>query len=262
MKITANRKEDILRRKAEYEADAERRRKQVEEEEHNFHVAELAVTEPVKQEIEKIFSKYPTLHANVTVERAPFRQLGLRVRIDVNEREKFENSTALAWDYDVYLTEEGDVKRETSSWSGMQAVTSDQLKNLEETVAVLKELLDVDWKSILNKTLPNYRDYLKTDDPRYDRNKPDFDRELMEAEIEDIIGQRKMIKVKEFPSSWYGRDHYIAILKDSGTQYTIKECPMYSYEEGQASKIFDQGESHRVKKSQIVPVKPIDIIDV
>lgn len=269
MKITANRKEDILRRKAEYEEDVARRIAQVEKEEQEFREAEYAVTDPVKHEIEKLFEKYPTLHAEVRVESAPFRQAGLRVQVSVNEREKFSDSTAISWSYDVYLNDNGEVKRETNSWSGMQAVTADQLRQLEETVAVLKELLEVDWASLLNKEMPRYRDYLKTDDPRYERDRPNFNRELAEAEMEDIIGQRKMIEVKPFSGSWYydaryraNKNVFIAIIKDSGSQYTIKECPMYEYNAGNASKYFDDASAHRVKKASIVPVSPINIIDV
>ena len=81
---------------------------------------------------------------------------------------------------------------------------------------------------------------------------------------------RKFVEVLPFNSSWYeGSDKwsrrgnvYVAIVKDSGSQYTIKECPRAYVEKpdeypGEVKKMFDRGDTHRVKKSQIVPVEPL-----
>lgn len=270
MKITANRKEDILRRKAEYEEDFNRRKVQHEAEEQKFREAQYAVADPVKKELQAVFEPYTTLHARIDVDPwGRFGGRGMAVRIDVNDNEKFSDDTALAWDYSAYIGEDGEPVRETSSWSGMKAVTEDQLKNLEETLAVLKELATLDWKALLDRAMPDWKDYITTPDPSYDRDRPNFDQELAEAEIEEIIGKRKMIEVLPFSGSWYyddrsrrARNVFIAIVKDSGSQYTIKECPMYAYEKGEATKYFDEGESHRVKKANIKPAKPINVIDV
>lgn len=262
MKITCNRKEDILRRKAEYE-DAYNKQKEAHDAEfRNFRNAQFSAVEPTKKYLEDLFAKYPTLHAKVVVDPwGRYDSDGISVRIDVNDSEKFNDDTALSWDYSAYLTSDGEVKRESSSWSGMKAVTRDQLKNLEETVAVLKELADLDWENLLKKEMPKYEDYVTTREPDR-RNKPDFDRELIEAEIEDIIGQRKMIEVKPFSSSWYNGNVFVAIVKDSGSQYTIVECPSYAQKQGEASKYFDHADSHRVRKNQIVPVVPTNVIEV
>lgn len=269
MKITSNRREDILKRKAEYEEDVARRVAQVEKEEREFRDAEDAVTNPVKAMLADIAAKYPRLDVEIRVERGGrFGDHGIRVEIHVNDRDVHDTSKSLSWNYDAYIND-GEVVRETGSWSGLNAVTPEQLEHLEQSVAFLKELANLDWMGILNKDMPKYKDYLKTDDPRYDRNKPDFDAELDQVEIEDIIGQRKMIEVKPFSTSWYYSDRlrtnpnvFVAILKDSGSQYTIIECPKRSFENGEGSKYFDANNYHRVKKEAIKPVKPLNIQDV
>ncbi len=277
MKITANRKEDILRRKAEYEADVARRQAEYDAQYDEYDRAQEAVYAPVREQLEEMFKKYPRLDTEIRVEDAPFRSPGLRVGIRVNDRDVHDQKKALSWNYDAYLGKDGEVIRETGSWSGLNAVTEEQLEQLEQSLQVLKELKDLDWKGLLDKTLPDYKDYITVKNPSWERDKPDFKKELREAELEEIIGQPKFIEVNAFPSSWYYPNStrisrpsnvYVAIVKDSGSQYTIKEMSKWQYDNKDeadraefAKSTFDKTSGHRVKKDQIVPVEPINIVD-
>lgn len=259
MKITSSRRDDILKRKAEYEADRERRQEAYNAEYHGWLEAQEEVLQPIKEYFEKMFEKYPLLEARVSVGDRMFGHGRLSVDIRVNElTNKF--TKALSWNFKAFL-KDGELVRETSSWSGMNAVTPDQIAELEQAVAVLKELSNVDWVELLNRELPSFGEYVKSPNPSWE-DKPDFDKELREAEMEELIGQRKMIKVRPFDSSWYRNEVYIAIVKDSGSQYTIIECPRYAAEKGEATKYFENGDSHRVKKASLVPVTPTTIIEV
>lgn len=266
MKITSNKKEDILKRKAEYEAEQALKQKEYDEQYDKWEQAREAVFDPVKKELEELFAKYPLLDADITVEDGRFGEDSLRVRISCNEINK--SDSALSWSYDAYFNK-GELIRETNSWSGMTAVTKDQVAELEQCVGVLKELVDLDWDGLLKRDLPKYSDYITVSDPKYGP-KPDFNKELQEAEIEDIIGERKLIEVKPFSGSWYSDPNksrwannvFIGIIKDSGSQYTIIECPKSAYERGEASKYFDSASTHRVKKDSIVVQKPINIVEV
>ena len=268
MKIIATKKEDILRRKAEWQEQFDIQKKAHDEEYRQYRQAQESSLEPTKKAIEDILNKYDRLDADIRVEEGAFGSPGARVRISCNERNLSDPTKSLSWSYDAYMTKDGEIKRETSSWSGLQAVTSDQIEHLQQCVNCLKELSNLDWKSVLDVSLPEYKDYIKTPDPSWS-SKPDFDKELMEAELEDIIGDRKMVEVQGFPGSWYydsrfikNRNVFIAIVKDSGSQYTIKECPLSAVERGEASKYFDSESTHRVKKDSIKLVKPLNIIDV
>lgn len=262
MKITANRRDDILRRKNEWEEDYNRRKSSHEMEVQNYREAQRQVGLPVQKFFEDMFAKYNLLDAVVRVDPGRWEENSLGVHIEVNEDNKFAESVdvALAWRYDAYM-KQGEVVRESSSWSGMQAVTADQLANLEQSLNALKELASLDWVDLLDRKLPEWDTYVTTRNPSRS-SRPNFEQELMEAELEDIIGERKMIKVHPFDSSWYNGYVYVAIVKDSGSQYTIKEIPEYYVQRGEASKYFDKTDLHRVKKIKIKPVQPLEIIEV
>lgn len=258
MKITANRRDDILRRKAEWQSEFDKKKEAHDREYSRWLSAQEDVATPAKEYLENLFAKYPLLDAKISVTPGRYGSDSLRAEIRVNENSKMDS--ALSWGYEVYLLD-GEVVRETSSWSGMNAVTLQQIEELEQSVAALKEIAVINWYTILDKRLPKYNDYIKTPDPSYE-SKPNWNAELAEAELEDIIGERKMIKVQPFDSSWYNGYVYVAIIKDSGSQYTIKEIPEYYVQRGEASKYFDKTDPHRVKKIKIKPVQPLEIIEV
>ena len=157
-RITAGKREDILKRKAEYEAKRAEYEADRAERVHKFGMAEYDVINPIKERLESDLSIFNLLQFVVRVERH-YGGKGVRVRIECNENRKFDDSSALAWSYDVRLTDDGDVKRESSSWSGMKAVTPEQVNSLKQTVAAVEYLLYVDWASLINVTMPKYKHY-------------------------------------------------------------------------------------------------------
>ena len=252
-KITADRREDILKRKAEYEAkraeyEADRAKRV-----HKFDMAEYDVMNPIKERLESDLSIFNLLQFVVRVERH-YGGKGVRVRIECNENRKFDDSVALAWNYDVNLTKDGEVKRESSSWSGMKAVTPEQVASLRQTVEAVEYLLNLDWASLLNVTLPRYRDYY--DGALPEPEEEDFDAELREAELEEYIGTDTLILVENFESSgWRGREVYVRLIRETPSQYVCNIFHPYelsSFKE-QGRKLADRY-TQRVKKSNIVPV--------
>ena len=252
-KITADRREDILKRKAEYEAKRAEYEADRDERSHKFEMAEYDVMNPIKQQLESDLSVFNLLQFVVRVERH-YGGKGVRVRIECNENRKFDDSVALAWNYDVNLTKDGEVKRESSSWSGMSAVTPEQVASLKQTVEAVEYLLNLDWASLLNVTLPRYRDYY--DGALSEPEKEDFDAELREAELEEYIGTDTLILVENFESSgWRGREVYVRLIRETPSQYVCNIFHPYelsSFKE-QGRKLADRY-TQRVKKSNIVPV--------
>ena len=252
-KITADRREDILKRKAEYEAKRAEYEADRDERSHKFEMAEYDVMNPIKQQLESDLSVFNLLQFVVRVERH-YGGKGVRVRIECNENRKFDDSVALAWNYDVNLTKDGEVKRESSSWSGMSAVTPEQVASLKQTVEAVEYLLNLDWASLLNVTLPHYRDYY--DGALPEPEKEDFDAELREAELEGYVGTDTLILVENFESSgWRGKEVYVRLIRETPSQYVCNIFHPYelsSFKE-QGRKLADRY-TQRVKKSNIVPV--------
>ena len=226
MKITSNRRDDILKQKAEYEAKQAERQARYDEQSKRFYQAEDDITSIVEDEIKSQLSRFKALNFYVSVDRSGLFTPGLRVRIECNEHEKFDDNVALAWNYNANLNKDGEVEKETSSWSGLKATTADQLESLTQTLEALKYLNSVDWATVLNKEMPKYQDYVTEQNPRYDSDKPDFNRMLMQADIENAIGNpNSLIAGKAGPSSSFrnGTSVYYKILRETPKQYEVTE---------------------------------------
>ena len=75
---------------------------------------------------------------------------GISCKIQGNDRNLFDTGKALTWEYTASVDKEGNVQTETSSWSGLQATTREQLDSLRETLRVLEVINQIDWASILS----------------------------------------------------------------------------------------------------------------
>lgn len=256
MKILAGRREDILRRKADYEARLEEYNKKSKEQSDRFRKAEQDVLEPVRSEVLDRLSKYSALSFDVRAKRnwsSRGRGEGIEVRVECDEHRKFEDDSALSWDYTVSLNADGEVTSETGSWSGLKATTKEQLTSLRQTVDALEELNNMDWKSLLDKTMPDYKDYYDPDLRKPDRE--DFEEELKAADLEELVGQNKFIEVEPFESSGYRGPIYLKLIRETPSQYEVMIAPQYVVDEGRLAEF---NESHskytqRVRKSSVKP---------
>ena len=270
MKITATKKEDILRRKAEYDAEMEAYNQDSEARYQRFREAEYALTDPIQRKLESDLAKFDALTFQVSVDFA-FGD-NPRVRILCNEYNKFDDSVALAWSYDAEISKKtGEVKRETSSWSGMKATTAAQIESLKQSVAALEYLLGVDWESLLNIDRPDWQQFMEGALKR--PKQQNFDAELLEAELSELVGTNTLIKVQnwEETNSRWRRDRYIQIERETPAQYVVHYISAYVVEESLnrgatlADVLNDPANGFkyttRVSKSKIVPVKPFTTLE-
>lgn len=235
MKIICSRREDVLKRKAEYEAKMAEYQAKSDEAQHQSNVARAAITDPIEAEISRNLKIFNALDFNVTVEEdyhwkrgryndsaideAPDYLTALRVRIQCNENQK-RDQDALRWTYDARLDDEGNVLKETNSWSGLQATTPEQLTSLRQTLSALEYINSIDWAAMLEVRMPSYNQFYK-DVPK----RPDyvsFDSELRQADLEDAIGQDYWIKCDSWENSPYRGPVYVKVIGETPSQFKVR----------------------------------------
>ena len=224
MKITASRRDDILRRRDEYDAERDRRRARREQDSSNYRKAYRASLNPIEEAIQEKLKKFNLLDFEVDASQALFGD-SIELRIRCNEHRVHDESSARSWSYScVYNKEKDEVKRESNSWSGLSACTTEQIASLKQTVAALELLSTLDWNSLLDVAVPDYKDFDSTpegEEPLGER--PNFESELVEADLEEAIGQPVLVEGDAFEGGQYrpGVPVYYKMLKSTPKQYIV-----------------------------------------
>lgn len=223
MKITASRRDDILKQRDEYDAEQKRRRARREKDASNYRHARHDIMEPIADAIKDKLKQFNLLDFEVDVSES--YGVGLEARIRCNEYRVNDESSALSWSYTcVYDTENDEVKRESNSWSGLSACTAEQIASLRQTVSAIELLSNLDWKSLLNVALPDFSDFDSTPEGEEPLgNRPDFESQLIEADLEDAIGKPVLVVGEAFDGGNYrpGVPVYYRMLKASPKQYVV-----------------------------------------
>ena len=219
MKITASRRDDILREQARYNAEAKKQN-----DTHKYQEKRLRYAQDFNHaQVENaIRSQVPGLEdVDIRVESRWFDE---GIQVSFNSENRGENK-ALRWSWSVSLSKDGKITKESSSWSGLEAITPEQVADLQKTTNIIGNLVNLDWTPILKAGLegtPDYYDYISV---REMKNKDsEFERQLKLADIEDVIGQEKWIKGSVIPNenNRYERgDRWYMIHKQSDKFYTI-----------------------------------------
>ena len=223
MIITSSKRDDILKRRADYEADKALRQARHDEQAEKYDAAVEAMCNTAADYVESKLSGLSKLDIDVWGDRA-FRSQGIKITVKVNggKLHAADADSALSWTYQVQLDRSGNVQKESNSWSGLQATTEAQMDSLRQTLTALEILNNIDWMSVVNVDLPKFSNYITEKDPRYEQS-PNFDQELLEADIEDAIGNNVLIKGDSY--KYYRNGSYYGILKETASQYTIFELP-------------------------------------
>jgi len=225
MKITvtaASRRDEILQRKADYEA----RNKAYEENRNaayrNYEGAKANVFAP----LEKVLRDALGADAdNLSIKFA--ESYGDLIQVKISNSQGYghrrDPEASLTWEWKATLNPEtGEVKKESSSWSGLEATTMDQIEDLKKCVRQLEIINTLNWEEILNVSIPEYSDFVDNS-IEHPGQRPNFEQELVEADIEEAIGQRVLIKGHSGTGRFYGGDIWYSVVRDSGSQYTIFE---------------------------------------
>lgn len=225
MKITCSKRDDILKEREEYN----KKKATYDEAAHNADMKrqqdEQAVFSKLQAYLDdNLTKKFPALEFDIDLRRgwtfsrskeSEYDNVDINIR--VNDHKMSDPSSALSWDYEVKV-DDGEVKKETSSWSGMQAVTKDQLESLRQTLGALEWLSTVDWAPLIKDKLPDSMDYYHDlPDRPEDR---DFDKELFEEDIRDSFNTGIGFPGYQMTDNGYrGSQGYYFFYGETPTQY-------------------------------------------
>lgn len=228
-----------------------------------YRQARTEVEAPIEEYVKRMLSKYNLLQFDVSVDTGWDTIVDLNVRC--NENNKFDRDSALSWDYRVkFVLRTGEVKKESGSWSGLQATTQAQLDSLKQTVSALEELNSIDYSQLLNIVIPDYEDYFnyeKEDEtPEYD-----YDTELVSQQIRELIGKGKAIRIKNFKDDRRGAsDLFLVPVKETAKKIEGTVFSARTIDDGgdpkETYRIYNWPEP--IMKHKIKIVEPVQIIDV
>lgn len=147
-KIIKSTREDIIRERDAYDSDYKAKRTKRDAEYRSYKEAKYKVVRPVEGHVVAELNAFNLLQFDVQVVEH-FSDY-IEVRISCNENDTFDDNSALSWCYRAKVTKDGEVEKESNSWSGLKATTAAQIDSLIQTAEALKVINNIDWADLLN----------------------------------------------------------------------------------------------------------------
>ena len=135
--------------------------------------------------------------------------------VSINNEQDRNEANALRWNLDASLDENGTLKLETNSWSGLSVTTTEQARSLTETARTLETLVSLDWEKMLNVELPEWEDHVTEKSSIGTR--PNFEADIRAAEVAELIGTNTLIKGKQAN----GYKTWFLIISESSKQFKV-----------------------------------------
>ena len=238
-------RDDILRRKQAWENLENKSREEYDQYENARDSVFEAIQSIVK---DKIGSTSLSLNIHASKNRG-----GTSVHVDNGDSPHDEQ--ALNWQWNVTLSDEGEIEKDSGSWSGLSATTPEQIDNLKESVRIIEILNNLDWGKILNVELPRYKDYVKTEVPQ----RENFEEQLLEADIEDAAEQGLLIKGHGYKMYGPRATVFYNVLNMTDKSFRVQE--VYEDDLSDESR---WGSSYTIRKDKFFEVidKPIKTAEV
>ena len=194
------------------------------------------------------------------------------IKVSYGESNKFDDDVPLVWNWTFELGGYGQddrVDRTTSSWSGLNATTAQNVDTLKKSVSALEALANVNDEylvSLIKSNTVRPSDYVTQEVDKVDAN-----RYLM-RKLEALAGTDRYVLTFDGP---YYQDYY-RIVKDTGKQFAVESVritkPKREYDwriddyVDRDAKVYDL-ETKRYNKEKfadmvVEPVKPVTMDDI
>lgn len=230
--IRETRRDDIIKSRDEWDKQFELDNAAYDSQWDDYNDAEYQICEKVKNEILKSLGGLRDDRLKIDVSlTSHFGNANVRFRFGA----PFDKVTSLCWDATISIDKDGQVKKETGSYSGLEAYTPELIKDLKKSTNIIECIMDMDWETILGnaqKDKPKYDDYIKTTRPSR-KDRPDFETQLIQTSIEDIIGTTTLISCSAPPSSNYraGTCGVCQIVGETPQTYRVRFVTNYNLAE-------------------------------
>ena len=221
--IRASRKDDLIREQQQWKMRHDARQVLYNEQEGRYDKARWdwkdSVVDLIKKQFSSYISKLPYLEINVD---DGWRRTEVRFKYADYLGSDDRANVSLRWSYTIYLTENGQIEKETNSWSGFEAVTPEQIDDLMNSANFLKAIVDFDWAPLLNEakaSVPKYSQYVGVRDPNHDPDykDPGYDKMIKEAELDEALNSDMWIKAQ----GSFGYDKWVYIVSQTPKFYNI-----------------------------------------
>ena len=147
----------------------------------------------------------------------------------------------LRWSYNAYFGKEKVLKRETSSWTGMNATTKEDIEYLRKTLEIIEFLNDYDLEIALDVERPRFKDYY--DDSVEYADRPSYS-DLKYAYMSDLIGTDIWLYAELNDNT----DCFVKFLKETPKRFNIE----YKYPGS------DWSNTTQITKNKILPIGKVD----
>ena len=249
-RIISSRLDELKQERDEWDAKYNEYEQIHDKQRAEYNKAEAYLEALVMDSIYLDLKKFDLLKFDIGVDIHGYR--GTSIRIRCNEGRNFDKTSALSWDFEAVLNKDGEVEKETGSWSGLEATTPESIQSLEQTLEALKYLNVVDWESILDVEDVKWEDYFT--EPTISRsNRPDFENQIKEEELKEFIGKPICLKGKGIDSLGYNRRTTVwdQIDRETPNKFIVRTLGDWYVSQYGFEKIMDY-EPVQVKKQYLI----------
>jgi len=258
MRIISSRLDDVRLEKEEYERDYAEKKAAYDEQYHAYTHATRAVLDNIEsallQQIQARTSQNVKVKATRDYSfRNPEESL-IEVRVYADD-----SGWPLRWTWNASVDPlTGGVTKDSNSYSGIEATTSENIQMLKESLAVMDYLVnDVDWDTLLHVQLPSGKDYLTMKEPEH----RSFAKQERAALMEDCIGQPILVKC-----TVDGSDRWVKLLGQTASFYTIVTIAVGSRSAEEVADRYEEFSKYRypqrISKAKIYPVTPFETVEI
>lgn len=127
-----------------------------------YRQARMNAIDEIKKAILQKLSGCDTSTLNVMVDEW-YGGPGFEVKVN-NGDSPHDASKGLSWNWEIHIDKDGNIGKDSGSWSGLKAITTEQIDDLRNTVEILTQLNDLDWKTIfdmIDEKYPKYEEFFK-----------------------------------------------------------------------------------------------------